>query len=260
MPQKRINEIGQFLKSKGKTKGTIKSYCSIIKKVTEKIGEEFTESQLENLFTYLNLKPRTYNLYRAVMNFYTKKYLGYELTFTKAKVNASLPENISKSEFFKVLSFIKNFKHKMGISLMYKCGLRISEVCRLRKHDIDFENQIIWVREGKGKKDRRTIIPTDLLFYLKKYCSKVEDYLFPTYRGHISERSFEEVLKRAINLSKITKKFSAHDLRHNFAINLVNKGIDIEEVRKMLGHSKLTTTQIYLQCKTQNLTNIARCV
>ena len=253
-------DIEMFLKSKGFSQKSIKSYSSIINKVINRIGIKFTEQELENLFSELNLKPRTYNLYRSVMNFYTKKYLGYELTFTKAKVDASLPERISKDEFFRFLMAIRNFKHKIGISLMYKSGLRVSEVCRLRKHDIDFENQIIWIRKGKGGKDRKTIIPNDLLQYLKVYCGGVSDYLFPTYRGYISERSFEEIVKRAIICSKLTKRFTSHDLRHNFAINLVNKGIDIEEVRKMLGHSKLTTTQIYLQCKNENLTAIARCV
>lgn len=255
-----INEIEQFLKSKGFKQRTIKTYSSIIKKVLERLGEEFTEQELENLFTKLNLKPRTYNLYRTVMNFYTKKYLGYGLTFTKAKVDKSLPNYVTPKEFFTVLRHIKNFKHKIGISLPYHSGLRISEVCRLRKHNLDFDNQIIWIRKGKGGGDRKTIIPTKFLYYLELYCKTVRDYLFPTYRGYISERSFEELLKEAIKKSGIAKKFTLHDLRHSFAINLVNKGVDIEEVRKMLGHSKLTTTQIYLQCKNQNLTTIARCI
>lgn len=255
-----MKEIQQFLKSKGFKDKSIKSYISIINKVTKNIGFDFKEQQLENLLSKFNLKPRTYNLYRSVMNFYTTKYLNYQLTFTKAKVNKSLPTYITPKEFFIVLSQISNFKHKIIVSIMYHSGLRVGEVCRLRKHNIDLEHQIIWIKEGKGGKDRKTIIPTRFLHYLDIYCRTIKDYLFPTYNNHISERSIEELLKRAIIKSKITKRFTCHDLRHSFAINLVNKGIDIEEVRKMLGHSKLTTTQIYLQCKTQNLTMIARCV
>jgi site-specific recombinase XerD len=260
MIQPRIIEIEQFLKSKGHTDKTIKTYSSVIGKVLYRLGLNFTEEQLENIFTYWNLSPRTYNHHRCLMNFYTKKYLGYTLTFTKAKVESSLPTFVTIEELFILLKQISNFKHKMGISLMYFSGLRVSEVCRLRKKDIDFDNQILWVRQGKGKKDRRTILVTKLAHYVEILCNKVDDYLFPTYRGHISERSFEEVLNRARIKSGLKKEFTLHDLRHSFAINLVNKGIDIEEVRKMLGHSKLTTTQIYLQCKNQNLTAIARSV
>lgn len=258
--KQRLNEIGQFLKSKGFKPKSIKSYLSILNKVFINLDLDFTEQQLENLFTKFNLKPRTYNLYRSVLNFYTTKYLSYSLTFTKAKVDKSLPTYVTKQEFFKVLNQIKNFKHKIEISLMYNSGLRVGEVCRLKKHNIDFNNQIIWIRKGKGGKDRRTIIPNSFLYYIELYCRKLEGYLFKTYNGHISERSIEEILNKAIRKSRITKKFTCHDLRHSFAINMVNKGIDIEEVRKMLGHSKLTTTQIYLQCKNQNLTAIARCV
>ena len=75
----------QFLKSKGMKEKTIKTYVSIINKVTKAIGKEFTQKQLEDYLATLDLKPSSYNLYRAVMNFYTEKELGYKITFSKAK-------------------------------------------------------------------------------------------------------------------------------------------------------------------------------
>ena len=255
-----IEDIKQFLKSKGFKDKSIKTYISIINKVTTRLGEKFTGEQLEELFTKLNLRPRTYNLYRTIMNFYTKKYLNYEISFTKAKVDKSLPNYVTYKEFNKILKSIINIKHKIGISLMYGAGFRVYEVCRIKKHDIDFDKYIIWIREGKGGKDRQTIIPRTIISKLEMYSkllNKDDKYLFPTYRGHISERSFQEVLKRSIKKAQLTKKIGCHDLRHSFAINLLNKKIDIEEVRKMLGHSSLRTTQIYLQCKSENLKEIA---
>lgn len=255
-----MEEIKQFLKSKGFKDKTIKTYSSIINKVITKLGREFTEEQLENLFTKLNLNPRTYNLYRAIMNFYTKKYLGYKLSFTKAKVDKSLPTFVTKEEFNDILKAIPNLKHKLGLALMYGTGLRVYEVCRLKKYNLDFNKLIIRIDKGKGGKDRQTIIHPKIVNQLEwfaKSTNKNNPYLFQTYKGHICERSFQEVLKKAIIKSNIQKKITLHDFRHSFAINLVNMGVDIEIVRNLLGHSSLRTTQIYLQCRTINLTQLA---
>ena len=108
-----------------------------------------------------------------------------------------------------------------------------------------------------------TIIKKDeflnLIPILRKYLDGLDDndYLFPTYKGHIVERTVQEVLKNGKRKAGIKRKFTSHDLRHSFAINCLDKGIDIEEVRKMLGHARLDTTQIYLQCKRTKLKEIA---
>ena len=199
-----------------------------------------------------------------MLNFYTQKYLGFPLKFTKAKVNKSLPTYVNKEELKAVLDTIPNLKHKLGFALMYGSGLRIYEVCRIKRHDIRLDSQTLMVKEGKGGKDRITIIPTITANALEIYLNKIKNnpnpYLFSTYRGHISERSFQERLKKAIKDSKISKYFTSHDLRHSFAINLLNKKVDIENVRKLLGHSSLRTTQIYLQCQTTDLTALAKIV
>lgn len=261
MKKIKINEIGQFLKSKGFKKKSIKTYCSIIEKILKKLGEEFTGEQLENLFTTLNLKPRTYNLYRTIMNFYTKKYLNYELSFTKAKVDQSLPTYVSEEEFEKFLSVIPNIKHKIAFNLMYKSGIRVEEVCKIKKHDIYSDELIVRIEEGKGGKGRPTILSVKLIPDLNDFIKTTNPknpYLFQTYRGRISERSFQERLKKAIKDSGLTKHFGCHSLRHSFAINMLNKGTDLEIVRRLLGHSSLRTTQIYLQCRTIDLTSLAR--
>lgn len=255
-----MQEIKQFLKSKGFTDRTIKTYTSILRKVFNSLGTNFTEGQIESWLTWRNLNPRSYNLYRLVINFYTKKYLGYELEFKKAKVPKSLPNYVTKEEINKVLYFTKNIKHKLGLAIIYSSGLRAYEVVRLKKHSFDFENYEINIKEGKGKKDRPTVLKISLIPAIKRYIKRLKannNYFFQTYRGHISERSFEEVLKRGIKKAGLSKYFTLHDLRHSFAINCLDEGVDIEDVRRMLGHSSLRTTQIYLQCKRTKLKAIA---
>lgn len=257
--QQKINEIKQFLKSKGFKKKSIKSYSSIIKKVLINLGEEFTEHQLEDLFTRLNLKPRTYNNYWTIMNFYTKKYLNYGLTFTKAKVDKSLPTYVSSNEFKRFLSTIQNISHKIAYTLMYGSGLRVEETCKSKKHDFYFDNFKIFVN-GKGGKERYTIIPKSQRDFIELYVESLKNnsgYLFETYRGHICERSLQERLNKARFDAKLTKYFSCHSLRHSFAINLLNKGVDIRRIQELLGHSSLRTTEIYLQCANTDYEAIA---
>ena len=252
------NQIYNFLKSKGFKKKSLKTYQSIIRKITNILGKEFTEEELEDLFTTLNLKPRSYNLYRTVMNFYTTEYLNYSLSFTKAKVDKSLPTYVSQEEYDKFLNTIPNIKHRLGFDLMYYSGLRVYEVCRVEKHNFDFKKLTLFIKNGKGNKDRYTIINKKIIEGFKNLKTKRNNpYLFQNNGKHLTEKTFQERLKKARKDSKLTKKFSCHDLRHSFAINLVNRGIDIDIVRQLLGHSSIRTTQIYLKCRTINLTKIA---
>lgn len=255
----KLEEISNFLKSKGFTQKSVDTYCYVLNKVFSLIGIEFTQEQLENLFTSLNLSPRTYNLYRVICNFYTRKYLGFEIKFTKSKVDYRLAAIITEKEFYSMLNTISNFKHKLLISIMYRCGLRVSEACRVKKEDIDLDKFRLFVRQGKGKKDRITVIPKSLAYYLRIYIqkNKIEDYIFPTYNGHLSTRSAEIILKRVKINAKIKQKIVCHDLRKNFAINLEQKGIKVTDIQKMLGHSKLTTTQGYLDKVQDDFTEMA---
>jgi site-specific recombinase XerD len=248
-----------FLRSKGLKEKSIKTYLSVINKVISKLDKEFTEKQLEDYLTTLKLSPSTYNLYRAVMNFYTKRKLGYEIKFSKAKQNKFLPIEVTKEEFNQFLSTIPNQKHILGFKFMYESGLRVDEVIKLKKHDLQLDKLTVRVR-GKGNKDRYTILNKTLVNQINNFLLKLDKnnpYIFQNGKGHITERTFQERLKKARQDSKLDKKFSCHSFRHSFAINLVNDGVDIQIVQKMMGHASLRTTQIYLECRTINLTRIA---
>jgi len=248
----------QFLKSKGMKEKTIKTYISIINKVTNELGKDFTQKKLEDYLATLKLKPSSYNLYRAVMNFYTEKELGYKITFSKAKKNQFLPIEVNKVEFYNFLKVIPNMKHRLGFRLMYESGLRINEVINVKAFDLDYNKLTIRIR-GKGNKDRYSIVPRDLAQELRKFTKNKKKYIFTNQNNgkKLTTKTFQERLKKARKDAKIQKEFTCHSLRHGFAINLVNKGIDIEIVRRLLGHSSIKTTQIYLQCRTINLTKIA---
>lgn len=150
-----MQQLKQFLKSKGFTPSTVKTYCSILSKVFIKLGRRFTEDQVENLLAYMDLSPRTYNLYRNVINFYTTKELGFSLSFTKAKVPKSMPIYVTRKEINKIILLTQNIKHKLQLAFMYSSGLRVCEVVKLKKHNFDLDNFEITIRNGKGRKDMK---------------------------------------------------------------------------------------------------------
>ncbi|MFH1527332.1 MAG: tyrosine-type recombinase/integrase [Bacteroidota bacterium] len=258
----KIIEIRSFLQSKGLTDKSIKTYCNILSKIFINLGYVFTQENVELWLTKKRLQPRTYNLYRQVINFYTKKYLYYELSFTKSKVPKHMPNYVSIDVFKKILSVIPNLKHRIAFELMYCSGLRVFEVVRLKKYNINLDSRVINVR-GKGNKDRKTIIRSFLIDILDIYIKSINknnpanDYLIQSQNKHLSERSLQERLKKALIDSNSSMKITCHDFRHSFAVNLLKRGINIEYVRRLLGHSSLRSTQIYLQCLDNDFTKIS---
>lgn len=258
MIEEKLKEIEIFLRGKKFTDKAVKTYISCLRRVFINLGLKFTQKQLEDYLNRKKITGRTYNNYRAICNFYTKKYLNYEITFTKAKVPTTLATIITEKEFYQMLNATSNFKHKLLLSFMYRSGLRVSEAVKVKEQDVDLDNLTLFVRSGKGNKDRVTIIPKSFAYYLSLHIKTIKDYLFPTYRGHLSEKSAQETLKKAIRKAGIRKRVKCHDLRKNFAINLANKKIPINKIRKMLGHIKLTTTQGYVEYLEDDLTAIAQ--
>ncbi len=157
-----------------------------------------------------------------------------------------LPKVLSKQEVLRIIDNIKNPKHKLMIITMYSSGLRVSELLGLRREDINSSNNTILIRQGKGKKDRVTILSEKIKPALIDYFCKTDfstPYLFEGRKGKYSIRSVQMILEKA---SKgINKKVTPHMLRHSFATHLLESGTDIRYIQKLLGHSRLETTSIY---------------
>ena len=172
-----------------------------------------------------------------------------------------LPKAIRPEEFKELIKKIpkKDYNARISFLLAYGSGMRVEEVSILKKEHLYFDNHVIKFK-GMGGKDRQTIIRNQYISQLEWFVKSLKNknpYVFQTYRGHISERSFQERLKKAIKDSKIDKYFTCHDLRHSFAIDFLEQTDDLETLRKLLGHSSLRTTQIYLQCLQKDLKKVA---
>jgi len=170
------------------------------------------------------------------------------------KKEKKLPKVISKEKIRQIIDETDNLKHKLVIKFLYSSGLRLSELLNLKRNDIDFDRNLIQVRLGKGKKDRITVLSPSLKNDLLKYYSKgifKTDYVFEGRRGKYSKKSVQKILERIGNKLKI--KIHPHMLRHSFATHLLEQGTDIRYIQKLLGHSNLSTTEIYTKVSNSQL-------
>ena len=184
------------------------------------------ENVKEYMLFLLNKKKISFSYQKQVIcaiKFYFEKILrretkSYYFEMPKSK-ERKLPIVLSKKEVKKILVSTNNPKHKAILSTIYSAGLRLSEVVNLKIADIDGERKLIYVRGGKGKKDRTTILSSELLIllreYYKQYSPKV--WLFEGINGgQYTKRSVQEIFYKALRKSNIDKKVSVHSLRHSF--------------------------------------------
>ena len=178
----------------------------------------------------------------------------------RPKKEKKLPEILSKNEISKLLKAVKNLKHKAILYLVYSAGLRVGEVVKLKPTDIDRDRMLIHIIQGKGKKDRYTILSETALSILRQYVKvyKPEHWLFPGQHPdkHLTERSVQKVFDNARIDAKIRKDVSVHNLRHSFATHLLEGGVNLRYIQELLGHSSSKTTEIYTHVTQKNLSNI----
>ena len=157
---------------------------------------------------------------------------------------------LSPEEVGLMLVTPKNLCHRTILTTMYAAGPRVSEVSRLKVPDIDSGRGVIWIRGGKGHKDRQTLLPPKLLELLRVYYrwKQPQEWLFPGEKPGqpISRESIWAACKKAAQDAGISKPVHPHSLRHAFATHLLEAGTNLRTIQILLGHAKLETTAGYL--------------
>jgi len=166
------------------------------------------------------------------------------------KIRRRIPDFLLPSEIQKLLEFsMKNQRDYLILSLLYFCGLRVSELCNLRVEDLSFSPAFVKITMGKGKKDRIVPLTSKLAEKLENYiisCGKSpEDYLFGS-QIKIHPSTVFRIVRKYTMMCGIKKRIHPHTLRHTFATHLLQKGVNIRVVQDLLGHSNLSTTSVYL--------------
>ena len=171
------------------------------------------------------------------------------LKLLRARKREKLPIVLDPDEAKRLLSVQRSPVARMCATLMYCCGLRISEGLNLKVSDIDSERMVLIVRSGKGNKDRHIPLPRRTLELLRAYWREYrpKTWLFTTLDGRqMADHSVRYFLKKAVKDAGIRKRVSPHTLRHSYATNLMAQGVDVRIIQVLLGHRSLKTTTIYL--------------
>jgi site-specific recombinase XerD len=228
------------------------------------LGEEEIRAFLLYLVEEQRADPYLQKAYLSALKFF------YRTTLRRPEVVANLlspklpkriPVVLSREEVLAIFEAIPYIKHKAMVATTYGAGLRISEVCALRKSDIDSQRMQIHVHLGKGKKDRFALLSPMVLELLREYCRKGRpkgDWLFPGQnpKKHLTTGAIHHAFKKALKKVGIHKKASMHTLRHSFATHLLENGTDIRFVQALLGHASIRSTVRYLHVSNAYLSHI----
>ena len=218
-----------------------------VNQVTDKIVEKYLYHLKKNRNRSISGMKQTVASLKFLFTDILKKEIPDSLNIRFRK-EEKIPVVLSEKEVAAIIKAVNNLKHKVILMTIYSAGLRLSECLALTVADMDFDRNQIRIRQGKGKKDRQTVLSRTLLSemkdYLIKFCPKI--FLFEGQKGgRYSASSVQAIMKRAVKKSGIKKHATVHTLRHSFATHLLENGTDIRFIQELLGHKRLETTQIY---------------
>ncbi len=258
-----LDKLVERCKLKGFSPQTIKSYSYNVEKFLEFIDKSRLNLDNEAVKSYLLSQEKARNTLRLrqmSLKFFFSEVLKRPFSADEIplmKKEKKLPQVISKEKIKLIIDSCANLKHKLIIEFLYSSGLRLSELLNLKRRDIDFDNNLIFVRQGKGAKDRITLLSPNLKEDLLKYYSNFNfstDYVFEGRNGKYTKKSVQKILERLGG--KIGMKIHPHMLRHSFATHLLENGTDLRYIQKLLGHASSKTTEIYTHVANNQLKNI----
>ena len=277
-----IDEFESYLKFEKKySYNTVSSYMRDLDKFKNYFKDasikKINKNDIKKYVIYLDENVGTKSVSRSVStlkSFYKflkmSNYVDKNVmeTINNPKIKKSLPKVLSEEEVSTLLDIDLNddfdYRNKAMLELMYSSGLRVSELINLKVNDIDLKNDCVRVF-GKGSKER--IIPLseyalDALYdYINNHRKELfkhgeNDYLFLNNHGNnMTRQGFFKIVKKIAKDKNIKTDFSPHSLRHSFATHLLKHGADLRSIQELLGHSDISSTQIYTHVTNERLQN-----
>jgi site-specific recombinase XerD len=257
-----ILKTAEFLSAKNYSPRTVRNYTAEMRFLFSYYNEKDPVSiNQDDIISYINFLKKQfgsgYDKCRMVAqscSFFYKNILRVDYVVPSAfypRVEQKFPNILSEEEFLHLLKSCKVLRDRCLVGMFYGTGLRLDEMCHLKLSNIDSKNMEVKVEQGKGNKDRFTILPQQLLPDLRAYyCQKrPKTYLFEGRKSGaaLSNGAMQAAVRKAMSKAGFPKgKFTAHSLRHSFATHLLDSGVDLHTIKELLGHSKLETTMIYL--------------
>ena len=241
---------------------TVKTYTELLVKLErdfqpDSLAEVTTEQFKDYLFRRVNndkISSSMVNQYISVWKILQTDVLKRNIESIKIKRprrEKKLPVVLSQQEVEALIKATRNIKHRALLMLTYSAGLRRQELQFMKPSAIDSEQMRVHVVQGKGKKDRFTLLSPKVLEYLRMYfkIERPKVYLFETQikKGSpLSEQTLNSIIKNSVRKAGIKKRVSFHTLRHCFATHLLEQGVSLRLIQDFLGHVSIHTTAVYL--------------
>jgi len=245
--------------------GYVRRYVEHFNRSPQKLGAQEIKTYLDYLITDKKASASHVNSTHSAIKFLYVNVMDQNWDLKKiprAKKEKKFPVILTEKEVWTLLETVSNIKHKAILATVYSAGLRVSEVVHLKSCDIDSKSMLIRVLQGKGKKDRYTILSNRTLEVLRNYYKhsicRHSEWLFTgaDYHHPISIRTVQMVFNQAKNAAGIKKKVTLHSLRHSFATHLLEHGTSIHHIQRLLGHTNINTTCVYLHLTRYDLMNV----
>ena len=240
---------------------TIESYSKLLTKVEKNLELPLDKIGVEQFKSYLHQRIMQDEVSTSMVNQLISAYKILQvdvlkrdwqtITLKRPRREKKLPVVLSVEEVQCMILSTKNLKHRALIMLVYSAGLRRQEAQMIKAADIDSSRMQVRVVQGKGKKDRYTILSTKALEMLRQYykMERPSKYLFESQgkKGQIlSDTTLNNIVKKSAAKAGIRKNISFHTLRHCFATHLLESGVNIRLIQQFMGHTSIKTTTIYL--------------
>lgn len=260
-----IAKFTQEMKRRNYAKNTIDNYVSCLQVFLSKINKDHPKNINEHDIKEFLSKYSTVNTQRnyhgAIKKFYeiclNQKYKFKNIPY--ARTEKKLPIVLSKSEIQRMFDVCDNLKHKVILSILYACGLRVSELINLKWCHIDRSRMIINIIGAKGNKDRQVMLPESLIPLLIKYylAYKSKEYVLNGQSGiQYTDRSVLQVVKQLADKAGIHKRVYTHLMRHCSFTHMCEGGTDINIIQKLAGHNNVKTTMIYTHMSHNIISNV----
>jgi site-specific recombinase XerD len=245
---------------RGLSAGTQKAYLRVVTRLAtfygrspDRISEREIQTYLLHLYREKGFSHSTCNVAVAGLRFFYHVTLRRQSTgfvIPAAREPSQLPEILTREELTRLFSRTIRPNHRTLLLTAYAAGLRVSEVVALQLSDIDAERGVLRVRQGKGARDRTTLLSPRLLEALRAYWrhERPEPWLFPSRdrRGHLCAGAAKHLYAQAKQRAGIEKPGGLHTLRHTFATRLLEAGVNLHTLQRLLGHKSLRSTTRYL--------------
>ena len=258
-----LEKLKEDMEMRGFSHYTKDSYYRKAKEITEYFGKPMRQIKVQELRKYLlkylkeerGLTEKSVNYYNNVIRFIYDVVIDYPINKRQLplyKGKRRLPKILREEELKVFFNACENYKYKTIFMMIYGSGLRISEATNIRVEDIDSQNMRLFVRNGKGERERYTVLPEASLRMLRKcyqmYKPKHKDgYMFLNREGNpLKVERLRVFFRRYRRKAGISEDFIVHSLRHSFATKLVEEGVPLVQVKELLGHSCIRSTMTYV--------------